>query len=75
MKSYKRFAALNLIVKHTSLWIVHGHHRRRAGGVIGGGAHCNGWNGVIGTEANVVSIGLIPFHLFHSSHYNEPVLL
>ena len=32
-------------------------------------ANCNGWNG---TESNVVSICLIPFHWFHSSHYKEP---
>ena len=26
------------------------------GGAIGGGAHCNGWNRINGTESNVVSI-------------------
>ena len=46
-------------------------------GSIGGWAHCNGWNGIIGTESNVVStclICLIAFHLFPSSHYYGPIL-
>jgi hypothetical protein len=32
------------------------YQRRLAGGAIGGQAHCNGWNGINGTESNVVSI-------------------
>ena len=51
---------------------------RLVGGAIGGHAPCNGWNEMNGTESNVVSICLmclIPFHYFHSSLYNEPILL
>jgi hypothetical protein len=37
------------------------------------GAEEAGWNIINGMESNVVSMCLIPFHLFHSSHYNDPV--
>ena len=40
---------------------------RLVGGAIGEQDHCNGWNRINGTESNVVSICLIPFHYFHSS--------
>jgi hypothetical protein len=52
--------------------------RRLVGGAIGGWAHCNVWNAINGTDSNTSNIWkpcLILFHQFHSSHYNEPVLL
>ena len=57
--------------KKNSLFVC---QRRLVGGAIGGWAHCNGWNGIHGTESNVVSICLIPFHMFHSSLYTKPSL-
>ena len=55
--------------------VTHMFQRRLVGGVIGGLAHCNGWNGIHGTESNMWLICLTSFYSFHSSHYNEPVLL
>lgn len=40
------------------------------GGDIGGRANHNGWNAI---WDSMVSMYFIPFHLFHSSHDNEPV--
>jgi hypothetical protein len=48
------------------------------GGAIGGWAHFKGGNGMNGTVSNTSNIWktrLTLFHLCHSSHYNEPVLL
>jgi hypothetical protein len=56
------------------IMILHMNQWRLVGGDVGAQAQGNGWNGINETESNMVSICLIPFHLYHSSHYNEPIL-
>jgi hypothetical protein len=53
--------------------------RRLVGGAIGGLAYYNGWNGIqwngVKHVVSLCSMCLIPFYGFHSSHYNETILL
>jgi hypothetical protein len=52
---------------------------RIVGGAFGGQAQfkgCDGINGKVSNTSNIIwKPRLTSFHLFHTSHYNEPVLL
>lgn len=61
--AFRMFAAeLGFPAGHGVGLMGHFQQMRLVGGAVGGWAHYNDWSGIIGTESNVVSICLIPFH-------------
>jgi hypothetical protein len=60
---FRMFAAeMGFPAGHGVGLMCHFQQRRLVGRAVGGWAHCNDWNDIIGTQSNVVWICLIPFH-------------